>query len=549
MIRLLIPLFFCLSIAACQPTVAETASDQKPNVLFIAIDDLRPELGCYGSEIAVTPHIDQLASEGLRFDRAYCQQAICSPSRASLMTGARSETIGIIENFTYFREANPDIVTLPQHFRAHGYETVHVGKIFHKPAFADMELSWSREPVPADQVPYPKPKNPGGYALPENVDLFKKNRAEMLEKYGDVSRYGLGKGPAYERAEVSDQSYEDGYAAEHAIATLQELVADDTRPFFLGVGFKLPHLDWRAPARYWDLYDRDAIPMPAITTAPADGAAMGLHPSFELRARQGIPKYGDIDPELSRTLRHAYLASVSYVDALVGRVLQAVKNAGIEDNTIIVLWSDHGFHLGDMGIWCKATNYELATRVPLLIKTPDMTDGMRGVSSDALVELIDMYPTLCDLAGLPQPEHLEGQSFEPLIADPDREWKTAAFSLYPNPALREWAANPLSPEMRETYFGPLIEDVESRIQQQYGDLWDRDLFENRLMGYAMRTNQYRLIVWKDRTDPNAEPIDVELYDHAIDPHETKNIAKEKPQLTEQLLAQFDQGWQGNQAKL
>ena len=539
--------FGCQSTNTSTKDTAKKDINKQPNILFLAIDDLRPELGCYGSEVAITPNMDALAKEGLLFKRAYCQQPICSPSRASLMTGARPETIGIIENFAYFRDKNPDIVTLPQHFRANGYETVHSGKIYHKPAFADLEKSWSREPA-KDKVKYEEPKLPGGYALPENVELFKKNRAEMLEKYGDVSRYGLGKGPAYEMADVSDQTYEDGYNVELAIATLHDMVEKGDKPFFLGMGFKLPHLDWKAPKKYWDMYDRGKIPMASQTEAPKDGAAMGLHPSFELRARQGIPKMGPIEGELARTLKHGYLASVTYVDALVGKMIAALEEAGVRDNTIILLWSDHGWHIGDMGIWGKATNYEVATRVPMMISTPNMPEENRGKTTDALVELIDMYPTLCELAGLAMPSHLEGQSFAPLLENPERQWKTAAFSQYPNPALREWAANPLSREMRETYFGPLIEEVEAKIMEQQGEKWDKDLFENNLMGYAMRTENYRLVVWKDRTQPEKAPIDIELYDHQTDPKETVNIADNQPELVAELMVQFDKGWKGNMAQ-
>ena len=539
--------FLLLFLGSCSTTDStQKTPTKKPNILFIAIDDLRPELGAYGSPIAITPNIDKLASQGLLFNRAYCQQAICSPSRASLMTGARPETINIIENFTYFREENPDIITLPQHFSANGYETVHSGKIFHKPAFADLEKSWSREPA-TDKVKYEKPKLPGGYALPENVALFKKNRAEMLEKYGDVSRYGLGKGPAYESADVPDHAYEDGYNTELAIATLNDLVEKNDKPFFLGMGFKLPHLNWVAPKKYWDMYDREKIPMASQTVAPKDGAAMGLHPSFELRARQGIPKIGPIEGELARTLKHGYLASVTYVDALLGKLITALEDAGVRDNTIIMLWSDHGWHVGDMGIWGKATNYEIGTRVPLMIWTPDMTATTRGKSTNALVELVDMYPTLCELAGLEKPKHLEGQSFVPLLKNPKQDWKKAAFTVYPNPALREWAANPLSPEMRETYFGPLIEEVETKIKKQQGEKWDRNLFENNLMGYAMRTDRYRLVVWKDRKNKSAAPIDIELYDHQTDPTETVNIADNQSELVAELMTQFNKGWKGSKA--
>ncbi|KAA3641413.1 MAG: DUF229 domain-containing protein [Bacteroidetes bacterium] len=535
-------LLFLAFIVGCSSEKNETQKPKaKPNILFIAVDDLRPELASYGSEIAKTPNLDALSSQGIQFNRAYCQQAICSPSRASLMTGARPESINIIENYTYFRELHPDIVTLPQHLIANGYETVYCGKIYHG-RFTDEEKSWSREPA---EIEIPKPNLPGGYALEENQQIFKDAQKAIREKYGEVSHYALGRGPAYEKADVPDYTYADGYNTERAIATMKEMVEKGDKPFFLGLGFKLPHLDWTVPSKYWDMYDPAAIPAAEHDDMPENGAAMGLHASFELRVRHGIPKSGPIEGELANTLKHAYLASVSYVDALIGKMIIALEEAGVRDNTIIMFWSDHGWHLGDMGVWGKATNYEIATRVPMMIWTPDMPNGNRGVKSDALVELVDMYPTLCELAGIELPEHLEGHSFVPLLTDPGQEWKGAVFSQYPSPALREWAANPLTASMRETYFGPLIEEVEGRIIEQQKEVWDREMFENNLMGYSMRTDNYRLVVWKDRTKPESEPIFLELFDHQNDPAETKNIAESEPELTEKLLIQFEKGWKGN----
>ena len=464
------------------------------------------------------------------------------------MTGARPETINVIENYTYFREANPDIITLPQHFRNNGYETVHTGKIFHKPSFADLEISWSRKPA-NNKMTIRKGNTPGGFALQENQEMFKKNRADVIAKYGkNAPRNGLGKGPAYEKADVPDYFYDDGYNAELAIATLKDMQEKNSeKPFFLGVGMKKPHLDWLAPKKYWDLYDPSKIKLTNQKSGPTDGAAMGLHPSFELRARYGIPKKGPIDDELGRTLKHAYLASISYIDAQIGKVIKAVDDAGLRDNTIIIVWSDHGWHLGEMGVWGKATNYEISTRVPLIISTPNMSKSVRGKKTEALVELVDMYPTLTELAGLDLPKHLEGQSFKALLKDPDKKWKQAAFTQFPSPALREWAANPLSKGMRETYFGPLIKEVEKRIVKQQKEKWDRELFENYLMGYTMRTERYRFMVWKDYRDPKAVPIYYELYDHQNDPNETTNIAAKNPALVKQLLNQFNKGWKGNMA--
>ncbi|MGJ8642083.1 MAG: sulfatase [Luteolibacter sp.] len=515
---------------------------KKPDILFIGIDDLRPELGCYGSEIAISPHIDELAEKGLMFNQAHCQQAICGPSRASLLTGTRPESNGIYHNYVKIRELNPDIVTLPQYFGSQGYKTVYTGKIFHH---GDLDpVSWNTEPA-EDMVPEREVKASNGFALEENQEKRAETSKEMFEKYGDVARFGLAMGPAYESADVPDNTYSDGHNTDVAIATLKRMVAEGDRPFFLGLGFDKPHLNWIATKKYWDLYKRDEIPTAQNETGPEGGAKVGLHPSFELRVRAEIPKIGEFDPELERTLMHSYLACISYVDAQVGRMIAALEEAGVRDNTIIILWSDHGFHLGDMGIWGKATNYEIATRVPMMIWTPDMPAGSRGKTTDALVELVDMYPTLCELAGIEMPDGLEGTSLVPLLENPEQPWKTAAFSQFPSPALREWGAFPIRPAMRETYFGPLLKEVEDKIIDQVGGKWDRDLFENNLMGQAMRTDSYRIIAWQDTENPDAEPIQLELYDHKTDPSETKNIADENPEVVAKLLSQLKAGWKGS----
>ncbi|WP_282035479.1 sulfatase [Saccharicrinis aurantiacus] len=538
--RLIILAIALVTFVSC---ATKEESKKKPNILFIAFDDLRPELGCYGVNEVQSPNLDAIGNDGLIFDNAYCQQAICSPSRASLMTGARPETIGVVENYTYFRDKNPDIITLPQFFKQNGYETTYAGKIYHG-KYNDPDLSWSRKAVhpKLDRI-----QTKGGFALKENQEFWEEDRAKMEAKYGkNALRNGLAQGPVCESADVPDYTYEDGYNTECAIATLKEMVSTNPdKPFFLGLGFKKPHLNFIAPKKYWDLYNEAEIPLAKFKDAPVNGAAMGLHPSFEMRARAGVPKQGDFDDDLARYLLHGYLACVSYVDAQLGKMVDALEEAGVRDNTIIIVWGDHGWHLGDMGIWGKATNYEISTRVPLMIWTPDMKADLRGSHSKALVELVDMYPTLADLAGLEAPSHLEGHSFSALIDNPNQEWKKAVFSQFPNPALREWAANPLSKGMRETYFGPLIEEVEEKIKEQMGDKWDRDLFENRLMGYGMRTEQYRFVVWKDYTIPSAEPIFYELYDHTNDPYETVNVADDNPEKVKALYAQFKKGWKGN----
>ena len=521
-----------ISIYLCCSVTFFSALSAKPNVLFISIDDLRPELGCYGSSIARSPHLDALAKEGMRFDRAYCQQAICSPSRASLMTGARPDQIGVIENTAYFRELNPEVVTLPQHFIANGYEAVYCGQIYHG-RMTDERHSWSRKAA-YDRCGIERTHLPGGYALLENQKLWASNKKKMLARYGSQGSGGLIHGPAYESAEVPDHAYSDGYSAQLAIATLRDhLEKKPNQPLFLALGFKKPHLDFVAPKKYWDLYDREKIKLADQSDGPIAGAATGLHASFELRTRHGIPKKGPIGSELGKTLLHGYYACVSYVDAQIGLMLDALEEAGIRNDTVIVVWGDHGWHLGDMGIWGKATNYEIATRVPLIVWTPNMK--ARGKNSEALVELVDIYPTLCELTNLPVPEGLAGKSFASVLDDHKEEGKEYAVSQFPNPALREWAANPLSPGMRQTFFGPLIEGVEDRIKRQQGKLWDRELFENHLMGYTLRTKRYRLVAWLDYRNVDEEPLFLELYDHTKDSLETRNVATQFPEITRSLL--------------
>jgi iduronate 2-sulfatase len=385
-----------------------------PHVLFIAIDDLRPELGCYGSEIVKSPNIDRLAKEGRRFNRAYCQQSICGPSRASLMTGSRPDEIGIIENMAYFREVNPEIVTLPQHFIQNGYETVYCGKIYHG-RMTDEQYSWSRKPAWNQISSKPRPKP---YGLKSNLDLLQSNRIRMIEKYGEEGSRGLVHGPAYESADVPDDYFVDGFSTQLAISTMKDhLKKKPNQPLFLALGFAKPHLNFVAPKKYWDLYDREEIKIATQVDQPNGGAATGLHASFELRTRHGIPKSGPIGEELAKTLLHGYYACVSYVDAQIGLMLEALEERGRRDNTIIVVWGDHGWHLGEMGIWGKATNYEIATRVPLIFWTPKMND--RGKGSNALVELVDLYPTLCELAGLAKPNHLAGKSLVSQLDNPE----------------------------------------------------------------------------------------------------------------------------------
>lgn len=527
-----------LTILYCSASLGLAAlAAERPNILFIAIDDLRPELGCYGVSAVKSPHLDKLASEGRLFDRAYCQYPICGPSRASLLTGLRPGTLKIDEIGTYFRNTVPDAVTLPQYFKQHGYESLYIGKVFH-PGQTDDANSWSR-PVP---LPGKGGYNAGQYKLPESDAIVKQRRDEALAKYGPESlREGLGGGPAWEAADAPDSEYLDGRVADGAIATLKELKGDG-KPFFLGVGFHKPHLPFVAPKKYFDLYDPSKIELTKVRNAPTNGPTIAVHSSFELRSRTLVPTEGPIDDATSRELLRAYYACTSFIDAQIGRVIAALDKLGLRENTIIVVWGDHGWHLGEYGIWGKATDYEVSARVPLIVWTPDM--AQRGETTRGLVEFVDVYPTLCELAGLPIPSELEGRSFVPELKDPAAPGKAAAFSQFPSPALREWAARPLSPAMRQTYFGPVIAAVEAKLKQEHGDRYDADLFSNHLMGYSMRTDRYRFTAWLDDRDPSAPPLAVELYDQQTDPNETINIADHEPKLVAKLLAELRAGPRG-----
>jgi iduronate 2-sulfatase len=461
----------------------------RPNVLLICVDDLKPLLGCYGDLIVKSPNIDRLAQRGLRFDRAYCNQAVCAPSRNALLTGLRPQSLGIYDLATNFRAAAPDAVTLPQHFKANGYRTESLGKIFHVGhGNHDDAASWS---VPSWKA------NVVGYALKESRAERGLTREEArFANEADARAASLPRGAAYESADVPDNAYADGRMAREAVRRLEAAAKTPDEPFFLAVGFVKPHLPFCAPKKYWDLYDPADFNLPERPTPP-DGAPPFAPTTWgELRQYKDIPEEGPLPDDLQRKLIHGYHAAVSYMDAQLGLVIDALDKNGLADNTVIVFWGDHGWHLGDHGMWCKHTNYEQATRAPLIV-----ADGRKAArrTSDALVEFVDVYPTLAELAGLPLPEGLEGTSFAPLLADPSRAWKKAAFSQYP----RGVAGT------------------------------------GRVMGYAMRTARHRLVAWEAKGR-----ADYELYDLEKDPGETVNLAAtpEHAELLKTLLAQLKAGW-------
>ena len=330
----------------------------KKNVLFIAVDDLRPQLGCYGMSWIKSPHIDALAAEGTVFQRAYCQQAICGPSRASVLSGCRPETTGIFNLETSLREAMPDVVSLPQHFKENGYETVSIGKIYHHAK--DDPQGWSKEPFQSKGDWQGR-----GYLTDEAIEVITAGDAERAAK-GDKRR---GLGPAFEAADVADEDYHDGKDAAAAIAELDSLVAGD-KPFFLALGFHKPHLPFNAPKKYWDMYKESDLPLANNPFFPKGMTEYTLDDFGELRGYFGVAQEGPIPDDFARQLIHGYSACVSYMDAQLGKVIQKLKDLGVYDNTVIMLWGDHGWKLGEHASWCKHSNFEIDTQAPLIVRSP-----------------------------------------------------------------------------------------------------------------------------------------------------------------------------------
>ncbi|MBN2217265.1 MAG: sulfatase-like hydrolase/transferase [Pirellulales bacterium] len=494
--RWVVAVFFVLLAANTVPAAEAIETRPALNVLFIAVDDLRPRLECYGESGAQSPNIDRLASEGVVFRNAFCQFAACNPSRSSLMTSRRPDTTTVFDNRRRFRSALPDVVTLPQQFKRLGYFTCSLGKVIHGTYRADKAhedpLSWSVPEWRPDYV---------GYATPEGLAVL---RRRFPSQFGDRARYSAAEtmahrgypGLAWESPDVPDDALFDGRLANKAIEVLREV---KDRPFFLAVGFIKPHAPYVAPKKYFDLHNLDAIELPANDRLPRDGTPLAHADSAEVRGYEGVPARGPISLKTQRELVRAYNACVSYVDAQIGRILDELARLGLRENTVVVLWGDHGYHLGHNGLWGKNTNFDSAARVPLIVSAPGLKAA--GKTSDALVELVDLYPTLCDVCGVPLPEGLEGTSFRPLLDTPNRPWKKAAFTQHSRPLGQPGAS----------------------------------------MGRSMRTDRYRLTEW---TGPRLKKPVHELYDYQTDPGETVNLANrpEYKSLREDLTAQLDAGW-------
>ena len=478
-------------LASCSQTMsplamlhADEPRAQRPNVLFIAVDDLRPELGCYGNKIVKTPNIDRLAARGMVFNRAYVQQAVCSPSRTSLLTGRRPDATKVWDLETHFRVALPDTITLPQHFKANGYHCSALSKIYHS-GFEDGR-SWNEphwyprgKSVDTDQVDWTKQ-----IVTKHGVSVEEYSQAAATD--GDKSGKrpngkDAKKGPAFEVSPKTDDELPDGATAAEAVKRLHALKSK-REPFFLAVGFLKPHLPFVAPKKYWDLYDPNQIPVPAIGHLPTGAPDFAGHTNGELHNYPGVPKGDPLPADFAKTLRHGYYACISYTDAQVGRLLDALDKEGLADNTVIVLWGDHGWQLGDHGLWHKHTNFELATRAPLLISVPKQRTA--GQKCDATVEFVDVYPTLADVCGLPIPAGLDGSSLKTFLENPAAPAMKVAISQYPRNA-------------GKTGGGPV-------------------------MGYSIRDARWRGTFWRERN--GAKIVATELYDEQNDPAETVNLA-------------------------
>ncbi len=476
--------------------------EPKPNILFIGVDDLKPMLGCYGDPDILTPHIDKLASKGTVFLNNACQQAVCAPSRASLMTGTYPDTTKVYDLKTQMREAKPDTLTLPEYLRRHGYETTGCGKIYDPRSVDDSfdAPSWSQpflQNVPSEYLAQGFDKSEGGYHDPEvkkqNMALKEYLKANGIKKSDKKATEAASQQfpkvkPLTECLDLPDDAYDDGAFANCAIAQMEKL-AKGGKPFFLAVGFKKPHLPFVAPATYWDLYDPAKIQLAPFQKLPAGAPEFAYQDSWEIRGSySGVPLEGPIPEAMQREMIHGYRACVSYTDAQIGKVLAKLDALGLAENTIVVLWGDHGWHLGDHGMFCKHTNYEQAVRSPLIFATPKQKT--KGAKTVAPSEFVDIFPTLCDLAGVPVPKGIEGLSLTTILDDPSASVREAAMGQFPR---------------------------------------------HQSMGYTLRDPRYRYVKWVG--EAGGALLATELYDLEKDPLETVNQAS-NPEFAD-VVARFE----------
>jgi len=457
---------------AVKPPKASSVKSKKPNLLFIMIDDLRPQLGCFGKSFMHSPHIDALANRGQLFERAYCMVPTCGASRASLMSGLRPHPGRFISYTARADEDAPGFTTMNQHLKNHGYRTISLGKVFHFPD--DSAAGWSEK------------------SWRPNTHNYRDRKAEQQAIAAHKKKYPKRtkvRGMPYEAFDADDSEYRDHQIATRAIKHLVELQQNNS-PFFLAVGFFKPHLPFCAPQQYWDLYDFESIQVPDNFRSPPKAPRGAVHQSAELRSYATIPPKGSVSTEQARKLIHGYYACVSFIDAQVGRLTKALQDTGLANNTVVILCGDHGWQLGDHGMWNKHSCFETSMQTPLIVSIPEQQlDTAQGGRIAALTELIDIYPTVCELTGIPKPEHLQGTSFVPLLKNPKLSGKPQAVGRY------------------------------------------RD-------GDTIRTDRFRLSEYRKRQGTQLT-LGSMLYDHRTDPDENINLAdREQQQNTVKTLSEM-----------
>ncbi|QGJ71352.1 Iduronate sulfatase [Planctomycetales bacterium 10988] len=478
-----------LAVLLCIGTLGQAAEEQAgPNVLLIMSDDLRPQLGCYGDTVVKTPHLDAFAEEALLFENAYVQSAICSPSRNSMLSSLRPHTTGLHGFGTKLREKRPDVVTLPQHFKRNGYHSKALGKIFHIYAESMLgsendPLSWS-EPLQLPTVPVwgPEQNQIRNRLIDEAIA-----RGETFSHPHDWPR-----GRTWDDSDVPDEMMQDGETAKMAEDFLLERKGNK-EPFFLAVGFLRPHLPFNAPKKYWDLYDPSKLKLPEFREVPAGSPPWTVNQGI-VKSYYEMPPFESLDEAFLQKYLQAYLACASYVDASAGRVLAALKESGHAENTIVIFVGDHGYQVGEYNSWGhKHANFEISTRAPLIVSTPSLKKPGRKTSQ--VTEFLDIYPSLCELAGLPIPSQVEGESFAKLLEEPAARQKRAAFS---------------------------------------------EMFRRGRYGRTVRTDHFRYTEWLGRGGKIQER---ELFDHtndqSVDKLETVNVVEE-PQYADDLARLSEQ---------
>ena len=507
---------------------------KKPNILFIAVDDLKPIIGAYGNTFIKTPNLDRLASRGTTFLNNYCQQAVCGPTRASIITGMRPDYTKIWDLKTQLRTVSPDIVTMPQYLMTQGYSTQGIGKVF-DPRNVDANLdkqSWSVPYHKTDKKYYvPGMGEPaeGRYQDPTTKLAVEKVINEALAagktKAQANDEAGIKIKPATESLDVPDNAYTDGANILQAKDILGKLSKSD-QPFFFAVGIAKPHLPFVAPKKYWDLYKREDITIAPFQEKNSNAVSVAYHNAGELRSYTDMPAdiaatpqkdFGlTLSADKQKELIHGYYAAISYTDALVGKLLDALDSMDLSKNTIVVLWGDHGWHLGDHNLWCKHSNFEEATHAPLFISAP----GIKNNKTKSFSEHVDVFPTLCDLAGVPIPAQLQGKSLKPVMENATVSVKEYSMSQYPRSS---------------------IDEESDRLG--YADA--------NVMGYSIREKQFRYTIWMRNSFRSTMPfnpksvIGDELYDYKADPLEKHNVVKDKKyaetakRLKEEMLRYFE----------